>query len=238
MVSYVGANFTSRNPVTSLSIECLLPSGIQDGDRHLGFCLYGDQPANELLGAPVGWNAIDASNANSSSQVSVVWAAHSPSLASLTWTLDDVDLEASGLNKLVAGVLTFRDSADPIASSAQEGTGTSSTAPGLTTSTDGSIVVALHSAKVSSIGAITGPAGFTQRVSQVIGGGGGTAIWMGTQAYPTGGTATGDQVATNTLAGALWYARLIEFPAPSAIPNASWLRWTGTAFVEQEVILG
>ena len=239
--TFVSANFLADNPAAASNV-CPLPASLEGGDKLLGFCVYGEVNTEELLHSPASlqgstWHAFDESNANGSSQNSLVWTEYEPGVTTpLEFQLEDLVPASGAYNKIIIGCVAYRNAGDPVFVSAQEGTGTNATASAITTGGNDSLALALFSGKVSSIANLTGPAGYTQRVNQAIGGGGGVALWMGGQAFATP-QSTGPAVAVGNSASMLWYASIIEFPAIATIPDAAVLMWNGTSFIESEMLL-
>jgi calcineurin-like phosphoesterase family protein len=202
------ASSASDNPRASLTID--RPAGTKEGDVMVASVVAND---NDPLAPPPGWTAIRTDVVKDAVRQDIYYrVAKANDPASFTWTL--------GRNRRLAGAISTYsgvDAARPVdadGAKLESAGGATLTAPSITTTTQGAMLIALVA--VNSDGTISAPAGMTERweVASRFPGQPRSAVTEGSDEILTAAGATGTRRATTSTAGAGIAALVALRPAP------------------------
>lgn len=180
------------------SVVCNKPAGTADGHVMVAFVWIYDNPAGDVTTPPSGWTLIGACSAAVANivQRAYIKVAGPSEPSSYTWVISNLDVCGIGIVDY-SGV----DAATPqdVTATANSGTGANRTATGVTTATDGAVIVVGTSGNTQNI--TVDPSGMSNR-----------ATWsrrnMYDQTISVAG-ATGDKVATSAADADGWAAALV-----------------------------
>lgn len=223
-ITLVGSSSGITGSSGSSSLTLPYPAGLVDDDILIAHVAV---RGNRSIAAPGGWVLVDRSNNGSILTQAIYWRrANTTNPASETWSF-------SASDRAAGSVSAYRD-VDPVApvnvfSESLNASGTSVTAGSVTPGVSGTRLVAL-SALANGNASFAPAAGMAELEDAAVGAGpNGIAIELADEAYAGGTAASGDRVATASVAAAS-IAHLVALQ-PNVIANYRMdeASWTGAA---------